>query len=554
MAEALRVADFNRRLRFSLTPEHVLFPNVTADLGSVPGRCPRIGQESSWVAQYTVTVANFVVALDSGTTSTRAVLFDRAGVPRGSSQVPHEQIFPQPGWVEHDATEIWNNAVQVLERVVAEAGISANDVAALGITNQRETAIVWNAATGIPIANAIVWQDTRTQARVDAITKNGDAELVTRVTGLPVATYFSGTKIAEILDCVPGARAAAARGELLAGTVDSWLLWNLTGGPRGGVHATDVTNASRTLLMDIETLQWRADLCDRLDVPTAILPNIRASSSIFGEVSAIDALAGVPIAGIVGDQQAATLGHVATRPGEAKNTYGTGNFLMVATGTELVRSEHGLLTTVAFQRDGEPVRYALEGSVAVTGSLVQWLRDNLGLIDSSDEIESLARSVVDTGGVVIVPAFSGLFAPHWRPDARGIIAGLTRFTTRAHIARAAVESVAFQTRDVIHAAARDAGTALTELRVDGGMVRNDLLMQFQADIAGVPVVRPVVTETTAMGAAFAAGLTVGFWADEEELRALWREDQRFEPAMSDSARALALSAWDKGVERSLGWV
>ena len=554
MAEATRVADFNRRLRFSLTPEHVLFVYGNPETSFVPWRCPRIGQERHASAEYTVTVANFVVALDSGTTSTRAVIFDHDGIPIGSAQIQHEQIFPKPGWVEHDAAELWQNASIVLDRVVAEAGLAPGDIAALGMTNQRETAIVWNVDTGIPIANAIVWQDTRTQSRIDALEASGCGELFTFATGLPLATYFSATKFAEILDQTPGAREAATRGELRAGTVDSWLLWNLTGGPNGGVHATDVTNASRTLLMDIETLSWRADLCELTDVPLDILPGIRPSGSVFGVVSTIDAFAGVPIGGIVGDQQAATLGHVATRPGEAKNTYGTGNFLIVATGTEIVRSAHGLLTTVAFQREGQPVHYALEGSIAVTGSLVQWLRDNIGIIDNSADVEVLAASVPHSGGVVVVPAFSGLFAPYWRSDARGIIAGLTRFTTKAHIARAALESVAFQTRDVIRAAAADSGTPLTELRVDGGMVRNDLLMQMQADIAGIPVVRPVVTETTAMGAAFAAGLTVGFWTDEDELRAVWREDRRFEPTMSEPDRANAISEWDKGVERSLGWV
>ncbi len=554
MAEAIRVADFNRRLRFSLTPEHVLFLHGIPHVPFVPRRYPRIGQERDGSATYTGNVANCVVALDSGTTSTRAVIFDHDGIPIGSAQIPHEQIFPQPGWVEHDAAELWRNASMVLDRVVAEAGLAPSNIAALGITNQRETAIVWNVDTGIPIANAIVWQDTRTQSRIDALEASGKSELFTLATGLPLATYFSATKFAEILDQTPGAREAAARGELRAGTVDSWLLWNLTGGPNGGVHATDVTNASRTLLMDIETLSWRADLCDFTDVPLDTLPSIRPSGSVFGAVSTIDAFAGVPIAGIVGDQQAATLGHVATRPGEAKNTYGTGNFLIVATGNEIVRSAHGLLTTVAFHREGEPVHYALEGSIAVTGSLVQWLRDNIGIIDNSADIEALAASVPDSGGVVVVPAFSGLFAPYWRPDARGIIAGLTRFTTKAHIARAALESVAFQTRDVIRAAAADSGTPLTELRVDGGMVRNDLLMHMQADIAGIPVVRPIVTETTAMGAAFAAGLTVGFWADEDELRALWREDRRFEPTMSEPDRAHIIAEWDKGVERSLGWV
>ena len=504
--------------------------------------------------QYTGTVADFVMALDSGTTSSRAIIVDRDGIPRWSHQMEHEQIFPEPGWVEHDAAELWRNARQVMTGALEKSGLAVGDIAALGITNQRETAVVWNRTTGEPVAHAIVWQDTRTQARVDALSTNGGAEFITAVTGLPVATYFSATKIAEILDETPGARQLAEAGELLAGTVDSWLLWNLTGGIDGGVHATDVTNASRVMLMDLETLEWRADLSDRVGVPMSLLPAIRPSSSVFGTVSAIEELRGLPIAGILGDQQAATLGHVATRAGEAKNTYGTGNFLMVATGPELVRSTTGLLSTVAYQREGSPVQYGLEGSVAVSGSLIQWLRDNLGIIDSASDVEALADSVPDTGGVVIVPAFSGLFAPHWRPDARGIIAGLTRFTTKAHIARAALESVAFQSRDVIAAAARDSGVSLSELHVDGGMVANDLLMQFQADIIGIPVVRPVVTETTALGAAFAAGLTVGFWAGDDELRTLGRVDRRFEPNMTADERERRLAQWDKGIDRSFGWV
>jgi glycerol kinase len=466
----------------------------------------------------------------------------------------HAQIFPQPGWVEHDAVEIWENAHTVMTAALAKSGLTVADIAAIGISNQRETAVVWNRTTGEPIANAIVWQDTRTQNRVDALSAAGGAEFITAATGLPIATYFSATKMAEILDSTPGAREAADSGTLLAGTIDSWLLWNLTGGVTGGIHATDVTNASRTLLMDIETLRWRDDLCERLGVPIHMLPAIRPSSSRFGVVESVPELRGLTIAGILGDQQAATLGHVATSPGEAKNTYGTGNFLMVATGSALVRSTSGLISTVAYQREGFPVQYALEGSVAVTGSLIQWLRDNLGLIESSADVEELARQVPDTGGVVVVPAFSGLFAPYWRPDARGIIAGLTRFTTKAHIARAALESVAFQSRDVIDVAIRDSGLHLVELRVDGGMVANDLLMQFQADIIGVPVVRPVVAETTALGAAFAAGLTVGFWSGEDELRTLGRVDRRFEPAMTVDEREGRLAEWAKGVERSLDWV
>jgi glycerol kinase len=495
-----------------------------------------------------------VVALDSGTTSTRAIVFDAAGRAIGSEQLEHQQFFPEPGWVEHDPIELWTNARAVLAGVVERLGLTVDRIAALGITNQRETTIVWNRHTGEPVGRAIVWQDTRTQARVDAIRARGDADAVTLLTGLPVSTYFSATKIAEILDTHPGAREFAQRGELVAGTVDTWLLWNLTGGADGGRLATDVTNASRTSLMDIETLSWREDLCAIFDVPPSVLPEILPSGSEFGEVSTIPGLAGVSIAAMLGDQHAATLGHVAVEEGEAKNTYGTGNFLIVSTGHKLVRSTHGLISTVGFQRDGEPVRYALEGSVAVSGSLVQWLRDSLGMISSSDEIEPLAASVPDTGGVVIVPAFSGLFAPYWRPDARGIIAGLTRFTTKAHIARAALESVALQSRDVIAAAEKDLGSPIREINVDGGMVKNDLLMQFQSDVTGIPVIRPSVNEATALGAAFAAGLTVGLWRDEAELRTLVRNGDRFDPSITEEARTALLREWDKGIQRSLDWV
>ena len=504
--------------------------------------------------EYTVNMRDVVVALDSGTTSTRAMVFDHDGRVVASEHIAHEQFFPQPGWVEHDATELVANASRVLADVMDKTGLSADRVVALGITNQRETTVVWNRTTGQPIGRALVWQDTRTQPRVDAVRERGNADFVTAVTGLPVATYFSATKIAEILDTHSGARDAARRGELIAGTIDSWLLWNLTGGVDGGVHLTDVTNASRTMLMDIESLAWREELCDLFDVPQTMLPTIVPSGFSFGTVRTIPALSGVTIAAMVGDQQAATLGHVAVEAGEAKNTYGTGNFLIVSTGHELVRSQHGLLTTVGFQRDGEPVRYALEGSVAVSGSLVQWLRDNLGIISSSDDIEPLAASVPDNGGVVIVPAFSGLFAPHWRSDARGVIAGLTRFTTKAHIARAALESVACQSHDVIAAAQKDLGKPIKELNVDGGMVRNDLLMQFQADISGLPVVRPAISETTALGAAFAAGLTVGFWRDENELRTRVNDGRRFEPAFDAETRTQFLMKWNKGIQRSLDWV
>ena len=544
MIETTRVADFDRRLRFSLTPEHVLISMVT------PQR-PSWGKSSH---EYTVNMTSVVVALDSGTTSTRAMVFNHRGAVMGTVQREHQQIFPQPGWVEHDPRELLRNAVDVLESVVAQCGLGANDVAALGVTNQRETAVVWNRHTGEPIANAIVWQDTRTQDRVDELARSGGTNRFTESTGLPLASYFWATKFAYLLDTVPGARAAATNGDLLAGTIDSWLVWNLSGGVHGGVHVTDVTNASRTLLMNLGSLDWDDELCDAFDVPRSMLPVIHPSGHHFATVSANSMLAGIPIAGIMGDQQSATFGQVAFAAGEAKNTYGTGNFLIVSTGEKLVRSQHGLLTTVAYQRDGQAPRYALEGSVAVTGSLVQWLRDNLGIIGSASDIEALATSVPDTGGVVVVPAFSGLFAPYWRPDARGIIAGLTRFTTKAHIARAALESVAFQSRDVIAAATKDSGVDLDCLKVDGGMVGNEFLMQFQADITGVPVVRPRVTETTALGAAYLAGLTVGFWPDENALRGLWAEDRRFEPMMSASEREARLAEWVKGVERSLNWV
>ncbi|MFM6968734.1 MAG: glycerol kinase GlpK [Microbacteriaceae bacterium] len=495
-----------------------------------------------------------VVALDSGTTSTRAMVFDRRGTPKGTIQREHRQIFPQPGWVEHNPRELLANALDCLNRVVDESGLHSTDVAALGITNQRETVVVWNRVTGDPIANAIVWQDTRTQGRVDALAAEDGINRFAHQTGLPLATYFSATKIAEILDSVDGARSAAEVGQLLAGTIDSWLVWNLTGGPQGGLHETDVTNASRTMLMDLESLNWDDNLCLEFDVPRHMLPTIKPSGHEFGAIACGSRLDGVPIAGVIGDQQAATVGQAAFRAGEAKNTYGTGNFLIVATGDQLVRSQHGLLTTVALQRDGEPARYALEGSVAVSGSLVQWLRDNLGVIESAADIESLATSVPDSGGVVVVPAFSGLFAPHWRPDARGIIAGLTRFATKAHIARAALESVALQSKDVLDAALSDSNLTLTELKVDGGMVANDFLMQLQADIAGITVIRPVVTETTALGAAYIAGLTVGLWKSEDEIRSLWVEDRRFTPDMPGDVRERLLESWSKGIERSLGWV
>ena len=497
--------------------------------------------------------AGYVVAIDQGTTSTRAILFDRSGTPRATGQREHRQIFPRAGWVEHDATEIRDNTAAVVAEALDAAGAGAADVAAIGITNQRETAVIWDRATGEPIANAIVWQDTRTQAAVDALAADGGVDRFRASTGLPLATYFSATKIAWLLDAVDGARSRAESGELAFGTTDSWLLWNLTGGPRGGVHATDVTNASRTLLMSLETLDWDDDLLAAFGIPRALLPVIRSSSEVYGEV-ADGPLAGVPVAGILGDQQAATFGQAAFEAGGSKNTYGTGNFLIANTGTEIVHSANGLITTVAYRLGDEPPRYALEGSIAVTGSLIQWLRDNLGFFENAADVEELALSVPDTGGVAFVPAFSGLFAPYWRPDARGAILGLTRFATKAHIARAALEAVALQTVDVLEAAAADLPAPIAELRVDGGMVANDTLMRFQADVLGIPVVRPAVIETTALGAAYVAGLAVGFWADLDELRANWREDRRWEPGMDAAERAERLRVWRKAVTRTFDWV
>ncbi|MFT4230002.1 MAG: glycerol kinase GlpK [Microbacterium sp.] len=495
-----------------------------------------------------------VLALDQGTTSTRAIVFDAEGAIVSTAQREHEQILPRAGWVEHDPVEIWTNSEWVLSSALSRAGLAASDIAGIGVTNQRETAIVWDRRTGRPVHNALVWQDTRTQPRIDALVADGGVDRFAERTGLPLATYFSASKIAWILDRVAGARDAAERGELLFGTPDTWLVWNLTGGVRGGIHVTDVTNASRTLLMDLRTLDWSDELLEVWGIPRAMLPGIRSSSEILGEVRLPGVAEGVPVAGILGDQQAATFGQAAFRAGESKNTYGTGNFLLVNTGEEIVRSQHGLITTVAYRLGGEPARYALEGSIAVTGSLVQWLRDNLGIIERSEDVETLAASVPDNGGAYFVPAFSGLFAPYWRPDARGALVGMTRYVNRAHIARAALESTAFQSRDVIAAVVADTGREIRELRVDGGMTRDELLMQFQADILGLPVVRPEVVETTALGAAYAAGLATGLWSGLDELRSHWREDRRFEPRMPVDERELRYRQWQKAVSKSLDWV
>ncbi|MDR3361197.1 MAG: glycerol kinase GlpK [Bifidobacteriaceae bacterium] len=498
-------------------------------------------------------MAEYVVAIDQGTTSTRAIVFDQTGGIVSSGQMEHRQFFPQAGWVEHDPMEIWANSREVVGMALGQAGITRHDVAAVGIANQRETTVVWDRRTGLPVCHGIVWQDVRTQSIVDRLAVEGGVDRFRETTGLPLNPYFSATKIVWILEHVPGARQRAEAGELAFGTIDSWLVWNLTGGPAGGVHITDVTNASRTLLMDLRTLDWDQGLLDAFGVPRAMLPAIKSSSEVYGLAADDSLLRQTPVAGILGDQQAATFGQAAFGPGEAKNTYGTGCFLIFNTGGEIVWSKNGLLTTVAWRLGEAAPVYALEGSIAVAGSLVQWLRDNLGLIGSAPEVESLARSVPDNGGAYIVPAFSGLFAPYWRTDARGVVAGLTRYVNKGHLARAALEATAYQTRDVLEAVNADSGVPLTELKVDGGMVANDLLMQFQADILGVPAVRPVVAETTALGAAYAAGLAVGFWSSLEELRANWAEDKRWTPDLPAAARDGLYSTWKKAVSKSFAW-
>ncbi|MFE1665527.1 glycerol kinase GlpK [Microbacterium sp. P02] len=499
-------------------------------------------------------MADHVLALDQGTTSTRAIVFDSSGSIVSVAQREHEQIFPRAGWVEHDPIEIWTNTQWVISTALKDAALRAGDIAGLGITNQRETVIVWDRRTGKPVGNAIVWQDTRTQPMIDRLAADGGTDRFAAQTGLPLATYFSASKIAWILDHVPGARADAEAGHLLFGTPDSWVIWNLTGDTRQGIHVTDVTNASRTLLMDLATLDWNDELLETFGVPRSMMPEIVSSSGVVTEVREPAAARGIPIAGILGDQQAAMFGQAAFDVGESKNTYGTGNFLLVNTGTEIVRSTNGLVTTVAYRCGDEPARYALEGSIAVTGSLVQWLRDNLGIISSSPEVERLASTVADSGGAYFVPAFSGLFAPYWRPDARGALVGLTRYVNKAHIARAALEAAAFQSRDVIDAALMDTEKDLFELRVDGGGSRDALMMQFQADILGIPVVRPEVIETTALGAAYAAGLATGVWNDRDHLRAQWREGARFEPSMDPAERERRVRMWRKAVTKSLDWV
>ena len=493
----------------------------------------------------------YIGALDQGTTSTRFLIFDRQGRPVGFDQMEHRQIFPQPGWVEHDAEEILEKTYKVMIGALTKTGIDAADVVGLGITNQRETSVLWDKTTGRPVHHALVWQDTRTDDFCRAIDRTHGAQVRAK-TGLPVAAYFSASKFRWLLDHVPGARKRAEAGELLAGTIDSWLIWKLTGGPKGGVHVTDATNASRTLLMDLKTLDWDQGLLDLFEVPRSILPTIRPSSEVYGTTTVLPH--NLPIAGVLGDQQAALFGQAAFDRGEAKNTYGTGAFLLMNTGPQPTVSANGLITTVASLLPGEGARYGLEGSVAMAGATIQWLRDNLGIISTSAEIETLAKTVADNGGVYFVPAFSGLFAPYWRPDARGIIAGLTRFATKGHLARAALEAVAYQTRDVLEAMERDARSKIPALKVDGGMTANETFLQFQADVLGKAVLRPVVAETTALGAAYAAGLALGFWKDKAELRTHWSVDRRWEPGVTAAVRETWYAGWKKAVSKSLDWV
>lgn len=497
----------------------------------------------------------YIAAIDQGTTSTRAMVFDHSGRIIAVDQREHEQILPKAGWVEHDPNEIWGNTRAVAAGALAQADLNVSEIAAVGITNQRETTVVWDRSTGEPVYNAIVWQDTRTDRIASELgALGGGQQRYAAKTGLPLATYFSGPKIKWILDNVEGVRERAEAGELLFGNMDSWVIWNMTGGVSGGIHVTDVTNASRTMLMDLDTLEWDSGIAADMGIPMSLLPEIRPSSEVYGHVRERGALGGVPIAGILGDQQAATFGQACLTPGEAKNTYGTGNFVLLNTGNEKVLSENGLLTTVCYKiGDAKPV-YALEGSIAVTGSLVQWLRDNLGMISSAEQIEYYASTVEDNGGAYIVPAFSGLFAPHWRPDARGALVGLTRFVNKGHLARAVLEATAFQSREVIDAMNADSGVELQTLKVDGGMVVNDLLMQFQADILGVSVIRPVVNETTALGAAYAAGLAVGYWAGEEDIRSNWSQDKQWDPVMDTGRRESEYANWKKAVTKTFNWV
>jgi glycerol kinase len=503
----------------------------------------------SWeIAQSATAMAEFIGAIDQGTTSTRFLVFDRAGRIVASAQKEHRQIYPQPGWVEHDPEEIWERTREVVDEAMQQRGLRPADLAAIGITNQRETTVLWNRETGKPLANAIVWQDTRVADYIPELAREGGADRFRVKTGLPLATYFSALKIRWLLDHVPGARQQAEAGNVFFGNIDTFLLWHLT-----GLHLTDCTNASRTQLMNLQTLDWDQELLNAFSIPRNILPEIRSSSEIYGEAR-LDSVRGVPVAGILGDQQAALAGQTCFRAGEAKNTYGTGCFLLMNTGQDIVESRCGLLTTVAFQSKGQPAQYALEGSIAITGALVQWIRDNLGLIEKSADIETLARQVEDNGGIYFVPAFSGLYAPYWKHNARGVIAGLTRYTNKGHLARAVLEATAFQTREVLEAMEKDSGVALAVLRTDGGMVENELLMQFQSDILNRTVVRPAVKETTALGAAYAAGLATGFYKDLDDLRSRWSVDQTWTPQMEATSRDRMYGFWKKAVTRSFDWL
>ena len=495
-------------------------------------------------------MAQYAAAIDQGTTSTRFMVFDHGGQVVSVDQKEHEQIYPKPGWVEHDAMEIWERTQEVVRAGLDK--VQASDIAAVGVTNQRETTVVWDRSTGQPVHNAIVWQDTRTDQICNELSADGGQDRFRVKTGLPIATYFSGPKIKWILDNVDGVRARAESGDVVFGNIDTWVIWLLTGGTDGGVHVTDVTNASRTMMMNLETLDWDDEILGILGVPRAMLPEIRASSETYGE--ARNGLAGIPVAGDLGDQQAALFGQTCFSVGEAKNTYGTGNFLLLNTGNEAVQSKSGLLTTLAYKIGDQQATYCLEGAIAITGALVQWLRDNIGLIKESPEIEDLAKTVDDNGGVYFVPAFSGLFAPYWRNEARGVIAGLTRYVNKGHIARAALEATAWQSKEVVDAMNADSGVELTSLKVDGGMVHNELLMQFQADVLGVPVIRPTVAETTSLGAAYAAGLAVDFWSEVEDLRANWGKDKEWQPQMDAAEREKGYHLWKKAVTRTFDWV
>ncbi|MCF2588991.1 glycerol kinase GlpK [Brevibacterium sp. UCMA 11752] len=496
----------------------------------------------------------FILAIDQGTTSSRAIVFNHDGQIVSSGQLEHEQIFPRAGWVEHDPLEIIRNTNEAIGQALTRAGINRHQLEGVGITNQRETTVIWNKNTGKPVYNAIVWQDTRTQKICDELAGDEGPDKYKERVGLPLATYFAGPKAKWVFDNVEGVKESAEAGELLFGTMDTWVLWNLTGGVNGGVHVTDVTNASRTMLMNIKSLDWNEEIAGDMGIPVAMLPEIKSCSEVYGYGAKNGLIIDTPICGIVGDQQAATFGQACFEKGQAKNTYGTGNFMLINTGNEPVASKNGLLTTVAYKIGDNAAVYALEGSVAVTGSLVQWLRDNFGIISEAPEVETLAKQVDDNGGCYIVPAFSGLFAPHWESDARGVMVGLTRFVNKNHIARAALESVAFQSREVLDAMDLDSGVKLTELKVDGGMVANETLMQFQADLLGVPVIRPEVVETTALGAAYAAGIAVKFWNGEEDVKSNWREDKRWLPSMDEDTVARAYRLWNKAVEKSKNWV